>query len=140
MALGCPGCMTGSSFSEVSFEWFNLSTNQIWVTDVAGLSAPASPGRLMPSHAEDQLERAESTFSKAVHINETIKLVWKDNGNRGWPGGVDPPGSSPPGVTHTAELRRASLGIPAKLSSGKIRFTYLGNGKWRVKLVKLKEK
>ena len=33
-------------------------------------------------------------------------------------------------------FNREDFGIPAKLSEGKLRFTYLGNGKWRAKLLK----
>jgi hypothetical protein len=58
------GCGKGSNLPEVTFEWFNLDTNQIWVTDVIGLPAEASPGRLMPSRAEDQLETSSSVFSE----------------------------------------------------------------------------
>jgi hypothetical protein len=136
VGLACAGCENGSGLPEVHFEWFNLSTNLIWVTDVIGLAPEASPGRLMPSHAETQLETIESVFSETVRIKDRITIKWKDNGNEGWPGGLKTPGSIPPGGAHQAEFKREDLGIPAKLSSGKIRFTYLGNEKWRVKLLK----
>jgi hypothetical protein len=90
---------------------------------------------LTPNHAEDQLERSESFFSETVRVGKKIKIVWKDNGTQGWPGGLEVPGSVPPGATHEAEFSRDDLGIPAKLSSGKIRFTYLGSDKWRVRLL-----
>lgn len=79
------GCGKGSNLPEVTFVWFNLGTNQIWVTDVIGLPSQASPGRLMPSRAEDQLEASASVFSETVHINDRISIKWRDNGTEGWP-------------------------------------------------------
>ena len=68
---------------DVTFEWFNLSTNQIWVTDLAGLPPKASVGRLMPSHAEAQLEVSASVFSEPVRVKDHIKITWKDGGAQG---------------------------------------------------------
>lgn len=131
----CAGCVSGFGGQEVTFEYFNLSTNEIWVTDIAGLPAWASPGRLMPSHAEDALEVTASTSFETVRIKDQIKIIWKDNGQQGWPGGLKPGELVPAGITHEAQFKRDDLGIPAKLKNGKIRFTYLGNDKWRVKLL-----
>lgn len=102
--LLCVGCAEQAGLKEVGFEWFNLSTNQIWVTELVGLPAEASAGRLMPSHAEDQLESSESIFPETVRVGKQIKIVWKDNGTQGWPGGLKVPGSVPPGAT----MRRSS--------------------------------
>lgn len=120
---------------DVTFEWFNLSTNQIWVTDIAGLPAEASAGRLMPSHAEDQLEVKASVFSEPVRVRERIRITWKDRGPEGWPGGLKPEELVPPGTPHQTEFNREALGIPAKLENGRMRFTYLGTNTWRVRLV-----
>jgi hypothetical protein len=109
------GCGKSSNLPEVTFEWFNLGTNQIWVTDVIGLPDEASPGRLMPSRAEDQLEASASVFSETVHVNDRITIKWRDNGTEGWPGGLKIPGSIPPGVARQAEFRRDDLAIPGKL-------------------------
>lgn len=68
------GCGRGSNLPEVTFEWFNLGTNQIWVTDVIGLPAEASPGRLMPSRAEDQLETSSSVFQKSCVSKIKLRL------------------------------------------------------------------
>jgi hypothetical protein len=133
LALFAGGCARGSDLKEVGFEWFNLSTNQIWVTELVGLPAEASAGRLMPCHAEDQLERSESIFSETVRIGSKIKIVWKDNGAQGWPGGLKTGELVPAGTTHAAEFSRDKLGIPAKMSIGKIRFTYLGGDQWRIR-------
>ena len=57
------GCAKNPDNPQVIFEWFNLNTNQIWVTKVAGIPKDASPGRLMPSHNENQLEVSSSVFS-----------------------------------------------------------------------------
>jgi len=90
----------------------------------------------MPSHAEDQLETTVSVFSETVRIKDRITIMWRDNGNEGWPGGLKIPGSIPPGVAHQVEFKREDLGLPSKMNAGKVRFTYLGNDKWRVKLLK----
>ena len=128
------GC-NGSSGGAVKFEWFNLSTNEIWVTDVVGLPPEASPGRLTPNHAEAQLEVSASVFSEAVGIADDIQIAWKDNGKEGWPGGLAVAGSIPPGTAHQVALRRAGLRIPAKLNTGRVRFTYLGTNTWRVRMI-----
>src|SRR5579884_3201642 len=105
----CSGCAGGTP-PEVSFEWFNLSTNEIWVTDLVGLPAEASPGRLTPKHSEDQLERSESTFSESVRIKDQLVIKWKDNGKQGWPGGLKQvpmqPPTVPPGIAHEATFKR----------------------------------
>jgi|ERR1035441_444625 hypothetical protein len=128
---GCSHIIGG----DVTFEWFNLSTNQIWVTDIAGLPPEASAGRLMPSRAEDQLEVAASVFSEPVRVKNRIKITWKDGGAEGWPGGLKRGELVPPGTPHEAEFNREALGIPAKLENGRIRFTYLGTNTWRVRLI-----
>ena len=128
---GCHGLSRG----DVTFEWFNLSTNEIWVTDAVGLPPEACAGRLMPSHAEAQLNVKASEFLDAVGIKDRIKIAWKDNGEGGWPGGLAVPGSIPPGTAHEVELRRADLGMPAKLHSGRVRLTYLGANTWRVRMI-----
>ena len=130
------GCRKGSDFPEVTFEWFNLSTNQIWITAAIGLPDEVSPGRLMPSRAEDQLEASTSTFSEVVHVKDRITIKWKDNGKEGWPGGIKTPGGVPPGVAHQVDFKRDDLGLPAKLENVQIRFTYLGNDKWRITRLK----
>jgi hypothetical protein len=37
-------------------------------------------------------------------------------------------------TSHQAELKRDDWGIPPKVKKGKVRFTYLGGDKWRVKI------
>lgn len=133
--LACTACVPESALPGVSFEWFNLSTSEIWVTEVVGLPEEASPGRLMPSRTEDPLERSTCVFGGQVRISDRIGLVWKDNGKEGWSGGLKIPGSIPSGVTHNVEFKRDELGLPAKLQRGKVRLTYLGNEKWRITLL-----
>jgi hypothetical protein len=122
------------ALKEVTFEWFNLSTNEIFVTDTIGLPNEASPGRLTPNRTEDQLEVSGIGFSETVYIKDRIVIKWNDNGKDGFHGDFGPPGIVLPGIAHKAEFKREDLGLPAKLESGKIRFTYLGNDKWRIKL------
>ena len=130
--LFCGGCFGAQ---QVEFLYFNLSTNEIWVTGVIGLSAGASPGRLVPVHAEDQLSEKSMTFFETMRVADQVKIVWKEGGQQGWPGGLKPGELVPPGISHELVSKRDDLKIPAKLTSGKVRFTYLGNDKWRVKLL-----
>ena len=117
LLYGC--CLNVLGGQEVKFEYFNLSTNIIKVTNIVGLPPTATPGVLVPSLAEDELKVAASVFNDSVRIAERIKIVWKENDR-----------------SHTLELKRDGLGIPAELKNGKVRFTYLGEEKWRVKLLK----
>jgi hypothetical protein len=136
MIVSCSGCAIGKGLPEVNFEWFNLSTNEIWIVDVAGLPPEASPGRLMPSREENPIHLEGSEFNEVIHLKDTIGIKWKENGKEGWPSGVQtsPEGSPATGVMHEAVFKRADLGIPPKLDHAKLRFTYLGEDKWRVKL------
>ena len=138
MIFACSGCAVGKSLPEVDFEWFNLSTNEIWVVDCAGLPPEATCGRLMPCSSEEPRHVKGSEFNETVHFKDKIVIQWKDNGKQGWPGGLKEvplqPPTIPPGVGHEAEFKRADLGIPAKLSHAKVRFTYLGGDKWRIKI------
>ena len=134
--ISCSGCVSGWRLPEVGFEWFNLSANEIWVTDAIGLPDESYCGRLMPSQGEDQLSSTKSTIMESVRIEDTIVIKWKENGINGWPHGVEtlPNGTPATGVLHEATFKRADLGIPAKLSRARVRFTYLGGDKWRIKL------
>jgi hypothetical protein len=134
--LICVMGVEASDLPAVSFEWFNLSTNEIWVTAVIGFPKDASPGRLTPNRSENRLERSEIVISETVRIKDRITIMWKNNGALGWLGGLKTPGGVLPGTAHQVELKRDDLGIPAKLNSERIRFTYLGDDKWRVRLLK----
>lgn len=106
--------------NEIDFVYFNLSPNEIVVDSITGLPLWAAPGVLVPVHAEDRLSESSMTsFDEPVNVSATLKIAWQENGK-----------------THQAELNRNDLGIPAKLKSGKVRFTYLGADKWRVKVLK----
>jgi hypothetical protein len=117
LMLACAGC---HGMSEIDFVYFNLGTNEIVVDSIDGLPPWASPGVLVPVHAEDRLsEKSATSFDEPVDVSAMLKIAWQENGK-----------------THQAELNRNDLGIPAKLKSGKVRFTYLGADKWRVKVLK----
>jgi len=104
---------------EVDLVYFNLSTNEIVVDSIAGLPPWASPGVLVPVHADDRpSEKSMTSFDEPLHVSATLKIVWREHGS-----------------SHEAEQKRDDLGIPAKLRSGKVIFTYLGGDKWRVKLL-----
>jgi len=120
----------------VTFEWFNLGTNQVWVAEVDGLPRESCPGRLMPVPAEDRLRGATSIFSESVHVADRIKITWKEAGVAEWHDDLKPGELVPPGATHTAEFSRETLGIPAKLSGGTVRFSYLGENAWRVRIAR----
>jgi hypothetical protein len=68
MIVSCSGCAIGKGLPEVTFEWFNLSTNEIWVTDAVGLPDGSWAGRLMPVHGEDQLSVAASVIMENVQL------------------------------------------------------------------------
>jgi hypothetical protein len=115
--LACAGC---HGMREIDFVYFNLGTNEIVVDSIDGLPLWTSPGRLVPVHTEDRLsEKSATSFDEPVDVSAMLKIAWQENGK-----------------THQAELKRNDLGIPAKLKSGKVRFTYLGADKWRVKVLK----
>lgn len=113
----CAGCY---NTNEVVFLYFNLSRNEIVVDSVAGLPPWASPGVLVPVHAEDQLSTSGmSSTGETIRVAPMLKIVWHEAG-----------------ASHQAEFKRDDLGIPAKFKKGKIRFTYLGGDKWRVTRLK----
>jgi hypothetical protein len=89
----------------------------------------------MPSRSEDQLDVTASVFSEVMNIGGRIVIKWRDNGPAGWPGGLKIPGSVPPGEAHEVEFKRNDLKIPDKLEKARVRLTYLGNDKWRIKLI-----
>jgi len=114
--LCCVGC---SDMSEISFVYFNLSPTEIVVDSIAGLPPWASPGVLVPVRAEDQLSESRTTsLDGSIKVAPTLTIVWREGG-----------------ASHQAELKRDEVGIPAKIKKGKIRFTYLGGDKWRVKVL-----
>ena len=129
--LLCAGCLRALAGQKVEFVYFNLSTNEIWVVSVAGVPEWASPGRLVPVRGEDQLSEKGSTSLETVRVADKITIKWQEGGQQGWPGGE----YAPKGVSHEVEFKRGELGIPAKISNGKVRFTYLGSDKWRIRLV-----
>ena len=133
--LGCGGCAIVGGYHPVTFGYFNLSANPIWVTEIYGLPPDATPGRLEPVHSADQPSEKSSTIPGPIRVPGTLKIIWKDNGKQGWPGGVSNSRGIPIGVTHEATFNRADSGIPATLRSGEVLLTYLGNDQWRTKFV-----
>jgi hypothetical protein len=131
LLLLCAGCLRGLAGQKIEFVYFNLSTNEIWVVSVAGVPAWASPGRLAPVRGEDQLSEKGSVSFETVRVADKLRIKWQEGGQQGWPGGE----YAPRGVSHEAEFKRDELRIPAKLKNGKVRFTYLGGDKWRIKLI-----
>ena len=116
LMLCCLGC---SDMSETTFVYFNLSPKEIFVDSVAGLP----PGhhqalwfRFIPMGGLQR--RAQLPDGETVRVPPTLKISWKEGGS-----------------SHQAELKRDEVGIPAKIKKGKISFTYLGDDKWRVKVL-----
>lgn len=68
---------------------------------------------------------------ETVRVADTLTIKWQEGGQQGWPGGE----YTPKGVSHDAKFNRDNLKIPPKMKSGRVCFTYLGNDKWRVKLL-----
>ena len=112
VTASCAGC---GLRSHVDFAFFDLSTNRISFR-VEGIPSEAAPETLLPVPDENVLSRTSSTFFEAVEIAETIKITWQERGD-----------------SRSAEFKRTDLGLSPKVRSGQIRFTYLGDGTWRVK-------
>ena len=108
-----------SFLPEVDVMFFNLSTRQITVLGVSGLPSSATPGVLVPvANDTDQLYEASINFSEYVPVGDQIKIDWQEGG-----------------ISHQVEWKRVDLHLPATLKGGQIRFTYVGDEKWRVKIV-----
>jgi hypothetical protein len=114
-ALFLSGC---SREAEVDFVYYNLSGHQILVTDITGLPAWASPGVLVPvSDDTNRLNEKSATSWEAVRIADQLRIHWTEADQQ-----------------REFLLRRSELGLPAKLTGGRLCFTYFGNGKWRAAL------
>jgi hypothetical protein len=116
LMLCCVGC---SDMSEINFVYFNLSPKEIVVDSIAGLPPWASPGVMVPVHSDGRPSEARATsYGETVRVPPMLKIAWREGD-----------------TSHQAELKRDDLGIPAKIKTGKILFTYLGGDKWRVKVL-----
>jgi hypothetical protein len=103
---------------QVDFVFFNLSGREITVTDVSGLPSFATPGVLVPSSDDtNRLNEKSATSFESARIADQIRIHWTEGGR-----------------PRELDLKRGDLAVPAKLSSGRLCFTYLGDGKWRVRL------
>jgi hypothetical protein len=111
------GCVIGQGRKEISFEWFNLSVFRIKVVDVGGMPPNVMPGVLSPSPNEILPTKTSIAYGP-VHIKNLVKIIWQEDG-----------------VSHETEMKRDDLKIPAILTDGTVRFTYLGDDKWRVSLI-----
>ena len=104
---------------EVDFVWFNLSGHEIRVTDISGLPATATPGVLVAVPDDtNRLHEASATFWESIKVGESIKITWNESG-----------------ASRQFEAKRADLSIPSRLNGGQVRFSYLGDGKWRIRLL-----
>lgn len=116
LSLLLVGC---SSSSPVEFVFFNLSGQEIRVTGIVGLPPNASPGVLVSvSDDTNRLNEASSILFENIRVGDRIKITWQEGG-----------------TLREVELQRSDLGLPVRLSGGRLRFTYLGDGKWQVKLL-----
>ena len=103
---------------EVNFVYYNLSGHEILVTDVSGLPVWASPGVLVPvSDDTNRLNEKSTTGWEAVRIADQLTIRWTEAGQ-----------------TRELLLKRSELALPASLTGGRLCFSYLGDGKWRVAL------
>lgn len=121
---------------EVDFVYFNLGSNEIVVKSIEGLPRWANPGLLIPVHSGDQPPKKIMDSLDAVCIESRITIKWQDNGTNGFNDYWESHESTMPGTEHKAEFKRDDLGIPATLKKGGVRFTYLGNDKWRIEYAK----
>ena len=116
--LFCCGCASHLLRNEVVFEFVNLSTNRIHGEEVKGFPEEVAGGWLIPAKEENH-PSGTVVLSEIIHIEKQIKIVWHENKK-----------------LHEWELKRDDLGLPSKLTGGRVRFTYLGGEKWRIKLLK----
>lgn len=127
LSLVCVGCTKHPS-GDVEFHWLNLSTNEIWITDVSGIPKKATAGRLELSRGEDRPHAKAYSVTEKVRIPDQITLTWIE----GRPGDLEPGRSVSPEIPHTVSYKRDELGLPPILETTTIRFTYLGTNRWRV--------
>lgn len=112
------GCLNCAGETQVVFEFVNLSTNKIRSEAVRGFPPVVAGGSLLPAQDEGHPD-ATVVLEGPLGVPEQITMVWKEGG-----------------VSRETQLKRSELGLPATLANQRIRFAYLGNGKWRIKLVK----
>ena len=113
VATGC------ARLSGVDFVWFNVSGHEITVTGISGLPAFSTPSVLVPvPNDTNRLNEASATCWDSVKVGDSIKFVWSEGG-----------------VSRQFEAKRVELGIPSRLNGGQVRFTYIGEGKWRIRFV-----
>ena len=121
------GCIMACCFmvgcaepKHVDFVFFNLSGMQIRVVNIDGLPPGVAAGYLVPVHDENnRLQESSTSFFDPILVADRLKIVWQEAG-----------------VLRELELTREELGLPSKLEDSKVRFTYQGNGKWRVSRLK----
>ena len=126
MSLALVLCCMGCTRSQVEFAYFNLSSHEIWVTDVIGVPKNDPPGRLTPVPNDDRISENTAFYFQAVRVADKLEIVWQEGGPKGWPGGK----YLPTGRSHVAVLTREDLGMPAKVENGEVRLTYMGRDKW----------
>jgi hypothetical protein len=99
------------------FEYFNRS-NQILYVSVLGITPDPSPGVLVPNDDNETTPVKASNFGAPVIFNDVITIVWSTNS----------------GLTKKEiKFKRSDLGVPAKVSGGKITAVYTLAGDWEVK-------
>jgi hypothetical protein len=114
-------------YRSVSIEYYNLSEKVINVVDVSGMPAVAASGIVMPypGGEENPMFKADQPLQAPLLIPARIKIIWLEGGT-----------SAGTGSPHQAEIRRDEFGVPESLSNKALRFIYLGNNQWRLKLAK----
>lgn len=111
------GCMRARQ--RVEFQFVNLSTNEIHSDEVLGMPPTVAGGWLPPRPDARRIDGTVIFVGNAVHIGNRIKIIWQERGG-----------------SCAVELKRDALGLPAELKHETVRFTYLGDSKWSVELLK----
>ena len=109
--LFCAGC---AGWKWTDFEYVNSSGGRIYV-EVEGVHPDPSPGN-MAANTEGKGTTAGSHFGDVVTFDDTIGIISSVEG----------------GEQRRQDFSREELGIPARVSGGKITFTYTAEGQWRV--------
>jgi hypothetical protein len=116
LGIALVGC---SERREVEFAWFNVSGHEIRVTGISGLPLVVTPGVLVPvSDDTNRLNESGLHFFETIRVEDPLKIIWQEGG-----------------ASRQVQFTRSDAGLPPKLTGGQVRFTYVGDGSWRLRVI-----
>ena len=117
VAFLCLGCATAGEPKPTQYNYVNM-TDHLLRVEIAGVTPNASPGMVNPHTGSSRLRRVEKEYQREILVADAIEITWtKNRGDQ----------------KNHALLRREGLGLPARLSGGKLEFTYTAQETWEVK-------